>query len=282
MQVIHKKNIGNPIAIGSAMCKIIIVCFLLFCSFPALAQNEQDSVSYIDSVIEEVKQNPQDEGTQSAGEKEKEYFLQKPEYGSDSFFVQQRKVPDSVVKKMQEDDDFWYANAIIEKEKKKQEEDSSYIPLGQRSWFQTLIWLIIIGGFAAFLMIYLSGSNVGLFRKKSKPMTTDEDEGITEDIFAINYQKEIDKAAAQGNYRLAVRLMFLRLLKNMSEKNIIQYKQDKTNLDYLLQLHPTNYYKDFFRITRNYEYSWYGQFEVSEEAYGIIRNDFNHFENGLR
>ena len=85
-----------------------------------------------------------------------------------------------------------------------------------------------------------------------------EEELATEDIFAINYQKEIDKAAQQGNYRLAVRLLFLRILKNLSQKNIIRYTQDKTNLDYLVQLHATRYYSDFFRITRNYEYSWYG------------------------
>jgi len=139
-----------------------------------------------------------------------------------------------------------------------------------------------LGVFAVGLAIYLSGSNVGLFRKKNKTMKEVEEEEITEDIFSINYQKEIDKAAAQGNYRPAIRLMFLRVLKNMSEKNIIRYKQDKTNLDYLMELHPTNHYNGFFSITRSYEYSWYGQFNVSEDAYKIIRKDFDQFEATLR
>jgi hypothetical protein len=67
----------------------------------------------------------------------------------------------------------------------------------------------------------------------------------------------------------------------MAEKNIIQYKQDRTNLDYLLQLHPTVYYNNFFRITRNYEYSWYGKFEVREGAYKMIRSDFDQFDHQL-
>jgi len=104
---------------------------------------------------------------------------------------------------------------------------------------------------------------------------------LPEKIFDINYQIEIDKATAQNNYRLAVRLMFLRLLKSLSERNIIQYKQDKTNLDYLMQLHPTSFYKDFLRITRNYEYSWYGKFEVSDKAYDIIKGEFDHFEKRM-
>jgi hypothetical protein len=144
------------------------------------------------------------------------------------------------------------------------------------------LWLVIIGGFAGFLMWYLAGSNVGLFRRKSNIMGSEEEETVTGDIFAINYQKEIDKAAQQGNYRLAVRLMFLQLLKNLSEKNIIRYSQERTNMDYLIQLQPTRYYPDFFRITRNYEYSWYGHFTVNEEAYRIIKNDFTNFERQLR
>lgn len=263
--------------------KTILFCFLLFSSLLTQAQTVEDSVP----IIEESQQDPPDqEGYKDEGivERKQEHFLKKGEGAGDSLVIQQLKVPDSLVKKMQADDDFWYANAGIEQEKKKEDpgKDHSYTPFGQRTWFQTLIWLIIIGGFAGFLMVYLTGSNVGLFRKANKMIATGEDEMITEDIFAINYQKEIDRAAAQGNYRLAVRLMFLRLLKNMSERNIIRYKQDKTNLDYLLQLQPTRYYNSFFRITRNYEYSWYGQFEVNEDAYRIIRSDFDHFDRELQ
>ena len=261
--------------------KIIMFCMLLFCSAHLQAQADEDSAV----VVEEINQAPPDkEGNgDDTIETKKEYFLERWENGGDSLAVQQRKLPDTLVKKMEADDDFWYANAIFEKKKKKQPEQngSAYVPLGQRTWFQTLIWLVIIGGFAAFLIIYLSSSNVGLFRKKNKTVQASEEENITEDIFSINYQKEIDKAAMQGNHRLAVRLMYLRLLKNMAEKNIIQYKQDKTNFDYLLQLHPTAYYKDFFRLTRNYEYSWYGLFEINEEMYKIIRKDFDQFDRDI-
>ena len=108
------------------------------------------------------------------------------------------------------------------------------------------------------------------------------EEPITEDIFAINYQKEIDKAAAQGNFRLATRLMFLRLLRTMAEKNIIHYQQDKTNMDYLVELNNSPIYRDFFRITRNYEYTWYGLFPLSIDEYQLIRTDFDRLEKELR
>jgi hypothetical protein len=143
---------------------------------------------------------------------------------------------------------------------------------------EVILWLIIIGGFAAFIMWYLANSNISLFQKKSRAIAFEDDDTETEDIFAINYQKEIDKALSNGNYRLAIRLMYLRLLKDLSRKNIIRYQQERTNFDYLLQLSSTAYYHDFFRVTRNYEYSWYGQFEVDKDKFDIIRNDFLHFE----
>lgn len=255
--------------------RLLLICLLLSPVSHIQAQVADDT-----TIIKEEVQQGQvvDEETDEA--EQQEYFIEK-DYQDDTWKqYDRRKVPDSVVRQMQKDDDFWYANAIIEKKKPKPE--TSYIPIGQRTWFKTLIWLIIVGGFVTVLILYLANSDVGLFRKRTKSITRpEEDEEMPEDIFAINYQREIDKATARGDYRLAVRLMFLRLLKIMSEKNVIQYKQDKTNLDYLVQLYPTAYHKDFFRITRHYEFSWYGKFEVSNEAFLMIRDEMNQFENRL-
>jgi hypothetical protein len=136
-------------------------------------------------------------------------------------------------------------------------------------------------GFTVFLIIYLGNSNVGIFRRKVIRATGNEDEPMPDDIFAINYQKEIDKAVFSGNYRLAVRLHYLQLLKQMADRGTIHYTQDKTNFDYLVELQPTAYYDHFFRATRNYEYSWYGKFPVSENAYQLIRKDFSDLDQQL-
>lgn len=202
----------------------------------------------------------------------------------DSFEVMERRMPPGYSENLKKDNDFWYADAKVKKKEKKEERvlqyDADYTPFMKRAWVQTLLWIIIVGGFAFAVLWYLVDSNVGLFRKKNVATAGNEaaDEEMPEDIFAINYQKEIDKAIAQGNYRLGVRIQFLRMLKNLADKNIIQYKQGKTNLDYLMELSQKNYYPSFFRLTRHFEYSWYGHFEVGEEAYHKIAGEFNQFE----
>ncbi|MEI9909031.1 MAG: hypothetical protein WDO71_04805 [Bacteroidota bacterium] len=211
------------------------------------------------------------------------YFLQKGSQanggGPDS--IQWRQFPDSSLKKLQKDENFWYVNYPFEKKEEEAEIDTG-TPFMETPLFQTILWLVIIGGFATFVIIYLANSNVGLFRKKNNVVKTDEAmEAETDNIFEINYQKEIDRAVSKGNYRFAVRLMFLQLLKNLSDKQVIQYRQDSTNFDYLLQLHPTRHYQDFFRLTRNYEYSWYGQFDIDPDTFSLIRKDFENFDYKL-
>ena len=265
--------------------KKVILFFLMIA--PAFAYAQIDTTILSDTLIQHIEEPPpppQEEVTvtDQFEEDKTEYFLKKSDLTKD-YNIEQRRVPDSVIKKMQQDDDFWYANTEIKAKPKPEEKQPDYTPLGQQQWLQTLLWILIIGVFAAAIIWYLAGSNVGLFRRKNKIiLTAGEEEMETADIFAINYQKEIDKAEASGNYRLATRLMFLRLLKDMAGKNIIQYKPDRTNLDYLFQLQQTDYYKNFFQITRNYEYSWYGLFEVRENTYRSIKNDFIQFDLQLK
>jgi len=134
--------------------------------------------------------------------------------------------------------------------------------------------------FLGILAWYLLQNNIVGSNQSITPEKIRED--ITsENIFDINYQREIDKAVNDRDYRLAVRLMFLRLLKQLSQKKIIEYKQERTNFDYLSQLRSTGYYNDFFRLTRNYEYVWYGKFGVSRETFGVIKNEFENFDRKL-
>ncbi|MBI5371782.1 MAG: DUF4129 domain-containing protein [Sphingobacteriales bacterium] len=261
-------------------CRLFWLTVFFLCSNSSIsAQYPEDSVTVTEGVREPPAEDNSDVYTESENQPEAEFLPLDP---SDSLSLQFRVVPDSSISRLQADEDFWYANAEFEKRKKKEDLLADpYIPVTQRRWFKSLLWVIIIVVFAAVILFYLANSNLGLFRRNKKIATAAGLPGdeMPEDIFAINYQQEIDKAAARGDFRMAVRLQFLRLLKLMTERNIIRYQQDRTNLDYLVQLRDTGYYSDFFRITRHFEYSWYGHFEVTAEAYGLIRKDIEQFEN---
>jgi hypothetical protein len=223
-----------------------------------------------------------------------------------------RQVSQQTYHEIKDDDAFWYANGVASDGKTKattptgqkgtsgstnkppkvkeqknnvhteEEEQPNYTSMRKRSWFNIIMWVLAIAGIAAIIGWYLVSSKVGLFRKKD--VKVKEEEMATDmpaDIFAIHYKDEVEKAEEAGNYRLAIRLQYLRLLKSLAEKNWITYQQDKTNFDYLTALYNTIWYTDFFRITRTYEFSWYGKFDVSEAVYKQIKQHFMAIQQKL-
>ena len=193
-------------------------------------------------------------------------------------------------------DAFWYADSAFTNKKQKAvlnygskgtkppperiNEKKETISVDRTSWLDTKLFLVIIILAFAAIIFFLIKTNVVNRRRTFVPGNEDQPEE-SENIFDINYQKEIEKAIASGNYRLATRFMFLRILKLLATKNVIEYKQERTNLDYLMQLSSSKYYQEFFRLTRNYEYVWYGKFDLSPEAFGTIRNEFENFDRKI-
>jgi hypothetical protein len=201
----------------------------------------------------------------------------------ESVAVEVRKVPEQKLNEIKNDDAYWYANQLPPKKKKAENQQSSADKsLLQASWFRNLLWIIILCSFIGVVIWYLASSNIRLFQKKSKKIVEQEiEEELPDDIFSINYEQEIQKATTVKNYRLAIRLWYLNTLKDLSDRNIIDYRHGKTDNDYVNSLYGGRFYNDFFRLTRNFEYTWYGQFAISSEAYEMMRADFTKFKNSL-
>ena len=195
-----------------------------------------------------------------------------------------RKVSAEKIDELKRDDAYWYAN--LEPQKKQKQQTQSQPSSSKRfldaAWFRNLLWVIILCSFIGVVIWYLASSNINLFQRKDK-FIGDEvaDDEIPEDIFSIHYEKEIQKAVDNKNYRLATRLWYLRTLKELSDRDIIDFGHDKTDSDYVNSLYGSRYYHDFFRLTRNFEYTWYGQFPISPETYNLVQADFSKFKNSL-
>ena len=105
-----------------------------------------------------------------------------------------------------------------------------------------------------------------LFSKKDKKIGQNDDEH-SDDYIPENWDKEIADAAKAGNYRLALRHCYRYLLTTLSEKELINFQVAKTNYQYVYELSGTAYHQPFMKLTRDYEYAWYGGFEINEDFY---------------
>lgn len=77
----------------------------------------------------------------------------------------------------------------------------------------------------------------------------------------------IIEAIGRGDFTLAIRYHYLHLLQLMSEKGLIQWQTQKTNVDYLDELGPGLAREAFEKVTHFYESVWYGSFAIEEGQY---------------
>ena len=254
---------------------LLLIAVLLAFPQSSLRAQASDTVGTEEKLVIVDERDDDSDGTE---DEEKDYYFIYKGYGTEMPPPDRRKVPVEKLDQMRKGKGMWYVNVEPEKPREpgKTEKRGNYTPLTERTWFQTLLWVLIIGGFGTFLAIYLTGDRVGLFRRAARGVGAGLPDTMPEDIFAIHYDQEIEKAERNRNYRAAVRLHFLKTLKNFADSGIISYNEGKTNFDYLVELHPTAYYEKFFRVTRAYEFTWYGKFPLEETAYGQVRQDFDN------
>jgi hypothetical protein len=146
-------------------------------------------------------------------------------------------------------------------------------------WFTVVKYTTIAVGVAAlvFLILKLIGIDMqNIFRKKSASVPIPYSE-FFEDINAIPFDEEIENAVAKHNYRLAVRLLYLKCLKQLSDAGLIEWQIDKTNSAYINELNNAEQRTAFKTLTLQFEYVWYGEFLIDAPVYSNINSSFRAF-----
>jgi len=133
-----------------------------------------------------------------------------------------------------------------------------------------------------FVIFKLAGLNLAnIFNKKSTDIDIHYSESL-ENIHQITFDEEIEKALSQLNYRLAVRLLYLRTLKQLSDAQLIHWQLEKTNSAYLHELTDADQRRSFSVLTRQFEYVWYGDFPVDSRSYQNINALFHDFKTQVK
>ena len=96
-------------------------------------------------------------------------------------------------------------------------------------------------------------------------------EQLEKDLPRANVRSFLEEAIHKGNYRLALRLYYLELIKQLSLAGLVAWKRDKTNGQYRRELgdYP-EFQRPFADLTYTFEYVWYKekgvQFEQADFA----------------
>lgn len=101
------------------------------------------------------------------------------------------------------------------------------------------------------------------------------------DIPKTELEKQLEQALAAKNFRKAVRIYYLFILKDLSDKKWIQWEKQKTNMHYILELQSKSEAEPFSKVATYYEFIWYGKREISEQQFKAIEPSFLNLLNTL-
>ncbi|WP_162550021.1 DUF4129 domain-containing protein [Hymenobacter nivis] len=146
--------------------------------------------------------------------------------------------------------------------------------LQQRSYTHFWRWVFYALFVAAGVFVVLKLLQVdltGVFGRgpRRPPLAYD---AAAENIHAVDFPARLAEAEATGNFRLAVRLGYLQLLKQLADGGFIDWQPNKTNHAYLAELPAQGPLRaDFREITRQFEYVWYGELGLTAGQYAHVR-----------
>ncbi len=140
---------------------------------------------------------------------------------------------------------------------------------------------IIVGAFAVYFIIRLlnkESANTIVGRSKNRPVSVSiEDTHIEE----LDLETLIKESINSGNYRQAIRYMYLETLKLLSSTGRIDWDQQKTNGDYLREIKNPATKEKFKRISYLYDHIWYGEFDLDAQGFEDARGQFNSIKTKM-
>ena len=147
----------------------------------------------------------------------------------------------------------------------------------------TQILEYIIYGLMAALAIYLlirflTGENASAIFRKKEAATINLN--LAEDhIESLDLDALISDAINQKNYRLAIRYQYLKVLKTLSQQQIIEWHYEKTNQDYEKEIKVPKIRLLFKDVSYLYDHIWYGEQEIDDQKYHAAQMKFVNLNN---
>ena len=147
---------------------------------------------------------------------------------------------------------------------------------------QDLAKLILFSGVGILLLYFLVRILKGNYINRNKKIKPSEDFialSPEDNIHAADLENQFAKALKDQNLREAIRLKYLMAIRELSKHNLIRWKKDKTNHDYLFETFQTGLYVTFAQVTNLFERFWYGEAEINEVKF---QNTLSVFETFLQ
>ena len=132
-------------------------------------------------------------------------------------------------------------------------------------WKFLLLIIVLVG---VFFLVYFLLKN----RKPSNPsvIVDVEDKWNPEIVTKTELELRLEEAIQREDFRECIRIYFTFILKELIKKSWIQWKKEKTNHHYVMEMskHPNAI--EFNECVRIYDIVWYGDYKIDKENYELL------------
>jgi Domain of unknown function (DUF4129) len=175
--------------------------------------------------------------------------------------------------------DYAYANEPEYWRREAQPKPGIFAKLFGSRLFQWIIFILFAGIFLYGIFQLAKENNLRWLKRKSFQNDSTKEVSVFNE--EIDYDVLIHKYQLEENYRLAVRFMYLRLIRIIREKGEIQIRDSSTNSEiaHAFKSHPGG--SDFRYLATAYEYIYYGEFNPQQDLFNRLKNRFEDFQQTL-
>jgi hypothetical protein len=146
---------------------------------------------------------------------------------------------------------------------------SGFMRMTSGRWFDGLMLIFFTVLFLAAVFILFRSNPGGIFYSETKNLTVQPDTGVKE--YYYGYETKLNEAVASGQWRNAVRFIYLLTLQNLAAQGIIYYKAEKSPEDYQKEMATHKHAEAFNKLVYVYTYVWYGNFSMDAEAFYALQ-----------
>jgi hypothetical protein len=153
------------------------------------------------------------------------------------------------------------------------------------SSFNTGFWKTFLLIFAivllALLIYFIFVKNKDTDTVVKKELNDHEDWDPTE-VELNELTKKLSEAIERNDYRGCVRIYYTMILKELIDKQWIQWEKKKTNLHYLLELGGRKERGELEKSIRIFELVWYGDYNIQKNEYEQVAPQMSNFYQQLK
>lgn len=145
-----------------------------------------------------------------------------------------------------------------------------------------IVWKVLLFIVIFIALVYIAYLIVHNRRPSNAKVVVDvENDWNPEMITKTELELRLEEAMAKEEYRECIRIYFTFILKELISKGYIRWSKDKTNHDYLLELSGRQEFTGFMKAVRVYDLVWYGEYNIDEEIYELLRPELETYYRSL-